>query len=555
MKQRVFGSYLTATALIAASLVSSGRVHAQEEAEPEAPAAEEPEAPAEPAAPAPEPDSEAQAAAKAEADASVGVKLDASDEAADANANADADAHAKGVSLSGAPAARYGKADEWHLIPYGTVKFDAVRDSTESFFDSQGPYLIARPGTYKGMHGRNTITAKDSRLGLYVTAPQVNGIQTYGKLEVDFFGLTPTDAKEGDMLVMGPIRIRQGFVRLDNPVVDILAGQTHDLFGWGGYFYPATVAFLGVPGQIYHRNPQLRLEKKIDLGGFEILAAAAAVRPGQRDSGIPDAEAGLKFAVDGWTGAAMSGFSRPSIVPVSLGVSAIYRQFELPAFRADPGFESVKENGYGLAASLLLPIIPAKTVEDRSNALTLTGEFSTGTGVADMYTGMEGGSRLPLLPNTKASNPAFIYPQNVDPGLVTFDRTWSLASIDWQAFVANLQYYLPIGGGSVWISGTYSQAKSGNIKELTPATSWGAIFTKQEYIDASVGFAITPAVQLGLSFQTLKQTFADVSPPTPLWGATADFTNGQPLPVVQGTGGEPASARNNRGQLTMAFFF
>jgi len=40
-----------------------------------------------------------------------------------------------------------------------------------------------------------------------------------------------------------------------------VAGQYHDLFGWGSYYYPATVAYLGVPGQIYHRNPQLRIEK------------------------------------------------------------------------------------------------------------------------------------------------------------------------------------------------------------------------------------------------------------------------------------------------------
>jgi hypothetical protein len=76
-----------------------------------------------------------------------------------------------------------------------------------------------------------------------------------------------------------------------------------------------------------------------------------------------------------------------------------------------------------------------------------------------------------------------------------------------------------------------------------------------EYIDGSVGVAITPAVSLGLSFQTLKQTFADVSPPTPVFGATADYVNGATLPTTPGTGGKQASARNNRAQLTLAFFF
>jgi hypothetical protein len=237
----------------------------------------------------------------------------------------------------------------------------------------------------------------------------------------------------------------------------------------------------------------------------------------------------------------------------------MYRHFETPVFRNEPGAESDTDTGYGVAASIVLPVIPAKKEDDKGNALTLTGEFSKGSGVADMYTGMDGGSRLPLLANTRpgagAGVPAYVYPQNVDAGLVTFDRTWNLASIDWQGFVAGLQYYLPVGGGRVWVSGVYSQVKSDNIKELTPFASWGGIFTKMEYIDASLGIAITPAVSLGLSFQTLKQTFADVSPPTPVWGATADYLNGEELPTVPGTGGKPASARNNRGQLTMVFFF
>lgn len=553
MKQRVFGRYLTATALIAASLVSSGRVHAQEEAEPEAPAAEEPEAPAEPT-PAPEPDMEAQEAAKAEADADVGVKLDTS-----TDVDVDVDAEKDAPAAKKADARHYGNADDWKIEPYGYVRFDTIRDSTQSFFDGQQPYLIARAGTYKGMHPRWTMTARDTRVGLSLGAPEYAGIRTSGKIEFDFFGIPPTDVRENDQLSFGPVRIRHGYVRLDNAIIDVLAGQYYDLFGWGPTFYPATVAFLGVPGQVYHRNPQLRLEKVMNFGGFGITAALAAVRPGQRDSGVPDGQAGVKFSLDQWSGAAAQGFGQAGIVPLSLGLSGIYRHFEMPAFRNEPGAESVSETGYGAAANAVIPVIPAKKADDKGNALTLTGEFSLGTGVADMYTGMDGGSRLPLLPNTRpgggTSVPAYVYPQNVDPGLVTFDRTWDLASINWQAFVVGLQYYLPIGGGDVWVSGVYSQIKSDNIKELTPAPSWGAVFTKMEYIDASLGVAVTPAVSLGLSFQTLQQTFADEEAPTPVFGASADTMNGLDLPTVPGTGGDSPTARNNRVQLTMMFFF
>jgi hypothetical protein len=457
------------------------------------------------------------------------------------------------VALSGRARAEDGQREEWSLAPYGYARFDAIEDSTQSFDDGIQPNLIARAGTYKGDHHRSTLTAKDSRLGILALAPTFEGIKSSAQIELDFYGLVPSDARRSDSIIFGPVRIRHAFVKLETKVVDVVAGQYHDLFGWGSFYYPATVAYLGVPGQIYHRNPQLRIEKKVHAGGFEVAAALAAVRAGQKDSGVPDGQAGIKIAYEGWKGAAIAGFARPTLAPVSIGVSGLYRRFEVPAFRAEPGSEAVKTSGYGVAVSAFLPVVPVKAIEDRSNALTVTGEFSTGTGIADMYTGMDGGSRFPLLPNPSMAAPAVQYAANVDPGLVTFDRTLTIKSINWRAVVAGLHYHLPIGGGRVWIAGVYSRAWSDNIKTLTPAPSWGGIFTKMEYIDASVGVDVTPALVLGLSFQTVKQTFADVSAPTPVFGQIAGPTLG--IPTVAGTGGVAASARNNRGQLSIALFF
>jgi hypothetical protein len=380
-------------------------------------------------------------------------------------------------------------------------------------------------------------------------------MRSYAQIELDFFGLVPTDAKKHDATVFGPVRIRHAFFKLETPVVDILAGQYWDLFGWQANYFPATVGFLGVPGQVYHRDPQLRLEKALRAGQLEIKAAAAAVRGGQRDSGIPDVQGGLKFAFDGWTGAAMSGVGPPSISPISLGVSGVYRKFQVPVFRTEPGSESLEKSGYGIAVGALLPVIPATKKEDRGNALTLTGEFSTGTGIADLYTGMDGGARFPSLTNPASDNPPLPYPQNIDNGLITFDRNYELNTIDWTGFVVGLQYYLPIASGRVWISGVYSQVESDNIQELTPYQNRGGVFTKMEYMDASAGFFITPAIALGLSVQTAKQTFGDVTAPTPIWGESASMGGPLGIPVVAGTGGEQATARNNRGQFTAMFMF
>ena len=84
------------------------------------------------------------------------------------------------------------------------------------------------------------------------------------------------------------------------------------------------------------------------------------------------------------------------------------------------------------------------------------------------------------------------------------------------AFVVGLQYYLPVAGGKVWLSGTYSQASSNNILLLTPAASWGAVYKSARYYDANLFAAITPAAQLGLSFQASHQTYGDGSSPTNL---------------------------------------
>jgi hypothetical protein len=446
----------------------------------------------------------------------------------------------------------YGKRTEWNVTPYGYARFDAIEDSTQSFEDGIQPNLIQRAGTYRGDHRRTIFTARDSRIGVFVGAPEYRGMRTMGQLEFDFYGLLPSDARRHDSIVFGTPRIRLAYFKLETPIVDIIAGQYYDLFGWNSYFYPATVAYLGVPAQIYHRNPQLRLEKKVG-GPVQLTFAVAAVRPGQRDSGLPEAQGGIRLDVPGWSGASTPGFGRPTLMPLSFGVSGVYRQFEVPVFRAEPGSQNTKTFGYGFAVQTLIPIIPVRTIKNRGNSLTVTGEFSIGTGIADMYTFMDGGSRFPLLPNPSQAQPAIQYAANVDPGLVTFNRDLKLKTINWTAFVTGVQYYLPIDKGRIWIAGIYSRIWSNNIKDLTPAPSWGGIFTKMEYWDANVSIDITPAVVLGLSYQSVKQTFGDEAPPTPVFGMVAGGSLGGL--GIPDTGGQLAHARNDRFQLSMSLFF
>jgi hypothetical protein len=158
----------------------------------------------------------------------------------------------------------------------------------------------------------------------------------------------------------------------------------------------------------------------------------------------------------------------------------------------------------------------------------VTAEASYGTGISDMYTELTGGALFPTLPNPTGepfpTTPYYV--PNIDSGIVTFDENLQLRTIDWQGLVLGAQYYLPIDSGRVWLAGIYSQVRSANIVELTPVPNRGLVFDKAEYIDGSLFVAVTNSVQMGVSFQTVKQTFGD--------GATA---------------------RNNRSMGAAHFFF
>ena len=400
-------------------------------------------------------------------------------------------------------------SDGWRIGACGYVALNAMHDSTQALGAGLNNAIIARPGTYAGDHDQMQFTAKDSRINIEGSAPTMNGIDTSGLIQMDFTGVMPSDVTENDSYIFGTPRLRLAVIKVKSPVVDLLFGQYHDLFAWGGSgFFPATLGFLGVPGEVYHRQPQARVSKTFhsDVADFEI--AVAAVRPVQKAAGIPDGEAGLRLAFNQWTGANTQGYGQPSIGPAAIGVSGIARRFRLADFQAVPG-DSTNGYGWGFAANVIIPVIPRSTNEDRSNGLTLTGEFTTGSGIADLYTGLTGGLLFPTLPNDPGTTPAPLYTPNIDPGIVTYDGNGNLKTADWRAIVLGVQYYLPIARGRVWLSGIYSQTRSANIVKLTPIPDRGTVFFKSEYEDASLFAALTDALQLSASFQTVHQLFGD----------------------------------------------
>ena len=116
--------------------------------------------------------------------------------------------------------------------------------------------------------------------------------------------------------------------------------------------------------------------------------------------------------------------------------------------------------------------------------------------------------------------------------MVTFDADGNLKTIDWRAHRRG-PAVLPAGRQRTHLGvRQLLAAQVDNIVNLTPENSRGGVFYWQEYYDANAYAALTPAVQLGLSYQYTHQFFGD-----------------RPF------GGAHPESHNHRAELGFRFFF
>jgi len=399
---------------------------------------------------------------------------------------------------------------KWDATLYGYVEADFIYDSTQGLNDLAGNAGLARPNTYAGNHGQLTMGGRNSRLGFRLAAPSYNGIKTSAMLEMDFLGNQPAGqpfvngVSEAAFILNPTFRFRHYNFKIETPYADVLFGQYWQLFGWQSLFHPNTVDIQGVPGQIYSRSPQVRVSKKITAGDVSVDLAIAAVRPPQKAASTPDGQAGIKLNYDKLKAWHTAGGSGNALDSASVGVSVVGRRFAVNEFSATP-VAQVTRNGYGLSLDALIPLVPA-TKEHKENALTLTGDFVTGAGIADLYTGLTGGVQQPLLPPPAAGGAAPVYTPNIDNGLALFVPDGTLHPVQWTSFMVGSQYYLP-PSGNVWVSGNYSHMHSANAHAFANAknTPWDT----SDWFDINLFCDVTPAVRFGLTFDRFAQTYID----------------------------------------------
>jgi hypothetical protein len=361
-------------------------------------------------------------------------------------------------------------------------------------------------------------SARNSRIGFRFKGPETDVVKASGIVEGDFLGNQPTGISDAALINNPTFRIRHMAGKLETPYIDVLGGQYWQLFGWQGFAFPNSVEIMGLPGQVFGRTPQLRISHAFKTDDITLEVALASSRSPQRDGGLPDTQGGLKFLINKWKGLRTANSTGTSVDSGGIAVSGVYRQFRVN----DLGGANDRntKNAGGISVDALLPIVTA-TMDDRANALTFTGSYVRGTGIADMFTGLTGGIGYPALPaNAMGTVPT--YTPNIDPGLVTFFGKGDLHTIDWQAFIVGLQYYLP-PKGNVWISANYSRLNSPNIADFTGATGFdpssvtaaagtpAKVMKESQFADGNLFVDVNKAVRFGVEFAWFKQKFVDDS--------------------------------------------
>ena len=429
-------------------------------------------------------------------------------------------------------------AGKWSTTFYGFIEADHIYDSTQSFSDFPGNGQVQRPNPaplpanpaaptrYAGEHGRMMFGLRNSRFGFRMKAPEVGGIRTSAQFEMDLLGNAAGNGQpgaagavsEGSFFNNPAVRLRHANLKIETPILDVLIGQYWHLFGWQSVYHPNTVEIQGVPGEIYGRTPQIRLSKTLKLGDLQFEIAGALLRPPQRDSEVPDLQGGVRIAHNGWTGMTTAGSTGTSIMPLSLAVTGDWRRFSVAEFSPTPTHTTDKTTT-AVAIDAFIPVLPA-TKDKKGNSLSLNGEFVTGYGIADLYSGFQSGLTNPTIPNGFAGVANPTYTPNVDGNLVVYGPDGTLHGIQWTSYLIGIQYYFPGSDGKYWISANYSHTQSANAKNFTRnnvaavptdfnLTYAGLVRDSEDWWDVNLFGDVAPGVRLGLEYANFNDKYAD----------------------------------------------
>jgi hypothetical protein len=398
---------------------------------------------------------------------------------------------------------------------YGYAEGNFVYDTTQSCVEFCANSQIQKPHTYRGEHGRTIFGPRDARFGIRIAAPEEHGIRGSALIETDFFG--PTTTTEQGTYSNPVMRIRNAYLRLETPVVDLLIGQTWSLFGWQPVFLLASVQPPGLPGQMFERTTQFKVSKTIKSPSVVTDIAIAANRPPQQDSATPEGVAGIRLSFPTWTGQHTAYMASTTINPASIAITGDLRKFRIPEFAVAQHTGHVKVGG-GVSFGLYLPLVKA-TKDSKDNALSLIGEFTIGTGTSDMYTALgAAGTANASLPPATMGGAAVPYTANFDPGLAAVDVTGHIELIKWTSYIVGAEFYPGGTGNRLGLFANFGHQESSNAKSVgtaSPAAGMAAtaaaarIRDHEEVYEGGLFFDPTKATRIAASGAVYNDTYGD----------------------------------------------
>jgi len=174
---------------------------------------------------------------------------------------------------------------------YGFLKVDAAYSTSR--IDNPN---FAKWVDVGGESGKSFgITARQSRLGMKIAGPEENGISTFGRIEVDFYGSAAAENKAALML-------RHAYLKIDRAESDtsLILGQTSDVIS--PLYMPTVNYTVGWwIGNVGYRHNQVRLSQGIATGDTsKLLVQVAATRAiGGENSGRPGIQGRMAYSFDG----------------------------------------------------------------------------------------------------------------------------------------------------------------------------------------------------------------------------------------------------------------
>ncbi len=259
--------------------------------------------------------------------------------------------------------------------PYGYIKLDASYDDSRTNY---GNFVIYVPNesAYKNDNEFN-MTARQTRVGMYLLAPDYVGWKAKGRIEIDFYG----DGSQRHENKPEPM-LRHAYLDLFRGNVAVIAGQTSDVIS---PLVPETLNYTVAwgAGNIGYRRPQLRLTytRPFDATSTLTMALAAARSTGTINEDLDldtenDGEDAGFPTIQGRLGLSTRLFTERNSV---FGFSGHWGKEEIDWGNVIPRGRQVRVKSWSMNGDLVFPLSPC---------MELTGEAFLGYNLDDYFGGI-----------------------------------------------------------------------------------------------------------------------------------------------------------------------